>query len=89
MKYLYLGSYLALKLTRPLRISEWLQKKREHYTSHEVQNEVIKLMAFSVLQKIAGDLQATEFISVMIDECTDIQNKEQVILSLASYMHAC
>ena len=57
--------------------------------SHKVQNELIKLMALSVLQKIAGDLQATEFISVMIDECTDIQNKEQVILSLASYMHAC
>ena len=35
-------------------------------------------MAQSVLWKIVGDLQATEFISVMIDECTDIQNKEQV-----------
>jgi len=46
--------------------------------SHEVQNELIKLMAFSVLRKIAGDVQETEFISVMIDECTDIQNKEQV-----------
>ena len=46
--------------------------------SHEVQNELIRLMALSVLRKIAGDLQATEFISVMIDECTDIQNKEQV-----------
>ena len=46
--------------------------------SHEVQNELIKLMALSVLQKISGDLQETEFISVMVDECTDIQNKEQV-----------
>lgn len=72
-----------------LQSQQWLQKKRERYISHEVQNELIKLMALSVLRKIAGDLQATEFISVMIDECTDVQNKEQVILSLASYMHAC
>ena len=64
------------------------EEKRVLYESRGA-NEVIKLMAFSVLQKIAGDLQATEFISVMIDECTDIQNKEQVILSLASYMQAC
>ena len=61
-----------------LQCQQWLQKKRERYMSHEVQNELIKLMALSVLRKIAGDLQATEFISVMIDECTDIQNKEQV-----------
>jgi len=46
--------------------------------SHGVQIELIKLMALSVLQEIASDLQETEFISVMIDECTDIQNKEQV-----------
>ena len=37
-------------------------EERECYMSHEVQNELIKLMALSVLRKIAGDLQATEFI---------------------------
>ena len=28
------------------------------------------------------ELQSTDFISVMIDECTDIANKEQVLLLL-------
>lgn len=53
-------------------------KKRERYMSHEVQNELIKLMAHHVQRKIAANLQLTEFISVMIDECTDVNNQEQV-----------
>ena len=35
-------------------------------------------MAMAVLRKIAGDLQSTEFISIMTDECTDVANHEQV-----------
>ena len=46
--------------------------------SHETQNELLKLMSVSVLRKIASDLQATEFFSIMMDECTDIANREQV-----------
>jgi len=55
-----------------------MEKKRERYMSHEIQNELIKLMALQIQRKIATDLQSTEFISVMIDECTDVQNQEQV-----------
>ena len=46
--------------------------------SLEVQNELIKLMAVHVQRKIAANLQSTELISVMIDECTDVHNQEQV-----------
>ena len=46
---------------------------------HDNQNEFIKLMAVNVLRRIASKLQATEFITVMMDECTDVANKEQVI----------
>ena len=46
--------------------------------SHEVQNELVKLMALQVQQKIAAHLQSTKFIPVMIDECTDVDNQEQV-----------
>ena len=46
--------------------------------SHEVQNELVKLMALQVQRKIAAHLQSTKFISVMIDECTDVDNQEQV-----------
>ena len=43
-----------------------------------MQNELIKLMAIHVQRKIAANLQSTEFIAVMVDECTDVHNQEQV-----------
>ncbi len=39
-------------------------------------------MAVNILRSIAKNLQETEFITVMIDECTDITNKEQVKMLL-------
>ena len=47
--------------------------------SHESQNEMLKIMAMNVLRKIASDLQTADFYSIMMDECTAISNKEQVI----------
>lgn len=61
-------------------LEEWLKKKKEKYTSHEVQNELIKVMALRVLREIASCLQSTEFYCVMIDECTDVSNQEQVVI---------
>ena len=46
---------------------------------HESQNEMLKIMAMNVLRKVASDLQAANFYSIMMDECKDISNKEQVI----------
>ena len=57
---------------------EWLQKKSGKYTSHDIQNEMLKLMALSILRKIAVNLRTTEFYTIMVDECTDISNHEQV-----------
>ena len=53
----------------------------EKYTSHEVQNE-IELMALRVLREICEFLHSTEFYTVMIDECTDVSNQEQVAIIL-------
>lgn len=67
---------------------EWLQKKKGKYTSHDIQNEILKLMALSVLREIAVNLQHTEFYTIMVDECADIGNHEQVhdIHCLAIYL---
>ena len=35
------------------RISEWVSKKTNKYTSHDIQDELVKSMALSLLQKIA------------------------------------
>ena len=61
-----------------LQLMEWLQKKTGKYTSHDIQNEMLKIMALSILHKIAVNLRTTEFYTIMVDECTDISNHEQV-----------
>ena len=58
------------------------KKKTEKYTSHEVQNEILELVALRVLREICEFLHSTEFYTVRIDECTDVLNQEQVAIIL-------
>lgn len=51
---------------------DWLQRKCSKYTSHEIQNELLKLMALRVLRSIADHLQNSPFLTIMIDETTDV-----------------
>ena len=39
-------------------------------------------MALNIQRKIAGDLQSTEYYTIMVDEYTDVSNKEQVRIIL-------
>ena len=52
------------------------------YTSHEIQNEIIKVMAMNVLRTIMSSLQTSLFVTLMMDETTDISNKEQVTFTI-------
>ena len=64
------------------KITEWMKKKTDKYISPNIQNEVLKIMALSVLCEIMHSIHEAPFLSVMIDETTDISNKEQVVLCL-------
>ena len=55
-------------------ILDWLKRKQNKYTSHEIQNELLKIMAHRVLRNIA-DHQKSPFLSIMIDETTDVSNQ--------------
>ncbi|XP_011408542.1 PREDICTED: uncharacterized protein LOC105315551, partial [Amphimedon queenslandica] len=57
-----------------------LKRKENVYTSPEIQNEMIKVMAQQVLRDITEDLQTSRFLTVMADETTDATNNEQVTL---------
>ena len=59
---------------------KWLERKTNKYTSHEVQNELITLMATRILRSLSDKLQSSPFISIMIDETTDVTNQEQVTI---------
>ena len=63
-------------------LAEWLQKKTNKYVSHDVQNELLKVMALSVLREISDAIQESSFYSIMCDECTDASNKEQLVICI-------
>jgi len=64
------------------QFADWLKRKKDVYTSPEIQNEIIRIMAQKVLREIISDVQQSPFICVMVDETTDNSNKEQMVLVL-------
>ena len=59
-----------------------LSKRQIKYTSPEMQNEMIRVMALQVLRVIASSFHSTAFYTVMADETTDTSNHEQVVICL-------
>ena len=55
------------------------EEKSDKYISLDIHNEVLKIMALSVLREIMHSIHEVPFLS---DETTDISNKEQVVLCL-------
>ena len=42
---------LRLHQSEDSRIKDWIDRKTNEYVSHEIQNEILKVMAFSHLRK--------------------------------------
>ena len=62
-----------------------MQRKCNKYTSHEIQNDLLKIMALRVLRSIVDHLQKSPFLTVMIDETADISNQKQVTVVITVY----
>lgn len=80
------GNYIELLKLRQNDIKEletWLNRKK-HLTSHDIQNEMIDILAKSVLRKIVGDIQKNGIFSLIVDETRDISNREQVAICIRS-----
>ncbi len=61
---------LSLREEDDSAIGEWVRVKRGgvNYTSHQIQNEILKIMATEVLREISISLQRSPFITFMMDE---------------------
>ena len=55
----------------------WLVKKTNKYTSWQMQNEMLKVMALEVLKYVAAP-HSSPFYSMKADETTDSSNREQL-----------
>ena len=77
-----LKQLLKFKAESDANLASWLARKENIYTSPDIQNEIIKLMGVAVLRNVVSSLQSSPFLTIMIDETTDISNQEQVTLFL-------
>ncbi len=65
-----------------LGLLEWMKCKVNQYTSHDIQNDVLKVVATNILLTVSKCLQELPFIALMLDETTDIGNDEQTTIVL-------
>jgi len=73
---------IHLRSEENTKLVDWIKQKVDKYTSGDMQNEMVKVMALRVLREIAGYLQSAPFFTVMVDETTDASNVEQVVVCL-------
>ena len=77
-----LHQLLVLRSEDYSAMRKFLEKQQLKYTSPEVQNEFLSIMAHQIIRKIAANVQTAVNYTVMIDETTDQSNTEQVVLVL-------
>lgn len=59
----------------------WIEKKSDKYVSHDLQNEVISIMANQLHRDLVRDI-SNSFFSIITDEYTDVSNNEQLVICL-------
>ena len=62
-------------------LKEWTERKSEKYTSHDIQNEILSLMAHEIVRDLSDEIREM-FFATICDECTDVSNKEQLTICL-------
>ena len=67
-------------------MNQWI-KRRQNWTSHEIQNEIFEIMAHTVLRKITDNIRANRYYAIIVDEATDVCFKEQVSICIRRVSH--
>ncbi len=73
---------LQLRSIDSPEIIPWMKKKASKYTSHDVQNECLQLMALNIIRQLSLDIRTSQFYTIMADECTDVSNHEQFTICI-------
>ncbi|CAG2218220.1 unnamed protein product [Mytilus edulis] len=56
--------------------------KNYKYTSPDIQNELLKIMAQMIVREISDNIRKSLYFGLMADETTDVANKEQLVVCL-------
>ena len=65
---------------------DWL-KRHDKYLSHEMQNEMINIIALRIVSDLAEGTRKNGYFSLMADDSTDVSNKEQLAICLRHVDH--
>ena len=63
-------------------VMQHLAQHSDKYTCHQVQNEIIRSMALTVLRKLATDFHTSVYYSLMADKVTDSSNRVEWMMIL-------
>ena len=74
------GSNLTVLLRMVLDEDTWVQDKR--YQSSEIINELINIMAHTVLRSILPNIFSQRWFALLADETRDVANREQLVLCI-------
>lgn len=72
-----LMNLLHLRSEDSNELKRWLNQGSYKWISHDIQNEIVNLMAHAVLRKVLDDVKKAVYFSIIADETTDINTKEQ------------
>ena len=62
-------------------LGPWMSKSQDKFTTPEIQNELLSLMAMTILRQIVDTIRG-KWYTIMIDETTNLSNTEQMIFCL-------
>jgi len=73
---------LELRASDDASLKNWLDNHRITWTSHEIQNEILKTASHEVQRLLASQMKRAGFFGIMVDETTDAASLEEVSICL-------
>ena len=73
---------LYLRSNDDTSIVNYMEKKTDKYCCHQIQNELLDVMANTITRNIANKIREAKYFSLMADEVTDVSNREQVVVCM-------
>ena len=70
---------LLLRAQDDPKLLAWMNRKKQKYTSPQIQTEILQIMALGHIRTIASKIKGNPF-SVMVDETADASNTEEMVI---------
>lgn len=70
-------TFLKSRAEDVVELKSWLQRDGHKWLHHESQNEILQLMATTVLSEIMDETKHSEYFSISLDETSDVSRIEQ------------